>query len=267
MSRTVLAIGPHPDDIEFYAGGTLAKLVGEGCRAIIVIATDGSKGSYEHSAEDLVDLRREEAMRAAAVMGADPPIMLGYKDYELDRLPAGVLREQIICLIRKHRPDILIAEDILAADEVHPDHRAVAWAVSDAVNSSFLPLAHPEHREEGLLPHFVVEKYFYGGSATSINRVVDITLTFERKIAGLAQHRSQVEFLVEDLFMQARLAGLDPAAVLGQAVHNPQAALTWAMRAQAVEAGRSAGYDLGEAFRYVRFHPFIENVLASYSQK
>ena len=54
MAKVVMAIGPHPDDIEFYAGGTLVKLVGEGCQPIIVVATDGSKGSYEHSSEELV---------------------------------------------------------------------------------------------------------------------------------------------------------------------------------------------------------------------
>ena len=196
-------------------------------------------------------------------MGAPPPIMLGYRDYELDRLPAGELREQIICLIRKHRPDILIAEDTLASNEVHPDHRAVAWAVSDAVNSSFLPLIHPEHRQEGWMPHFVIEKYFYGGGPGISNRVIDVSTTFARKMAALAQHHSQVKFLVEDLFMQARIAGLDPRAVLGEAAQDPLAALTWAMQAQAAEVGRSAGYALGEAFRYVRFHPFVEGILAA----
>ncbi len=42
--KTVLVLAPHPDDAEFYAGGTLAKWIAEGARVIIVIATDGSKG-------------------------------------------------------------------------------------------------------------------------------------------------------------------------------------------------------------------------------
>jgi LmbE family N-acetylglucosaminyl deacetylase len=161
-----MVFSPHPDDAEFYAGGTIARMVQEGVKAYLVIATDGRVGSYEHDSHSLVQIRAEEARQAAKVLGAEPPIFLGYPDMGLDRLPPGVLREQFIRLIRQYQPDVVIAEDPFTGIDVHPDHRAVAWAASDAVNYSQLPLMHPEHLAEGLQPHFVSEKYFYTDQLT-----------------------------------------------------------------------------------------------------
>jgi len=215
MSKTVLALVPHPDDAEFSAGGTLAKMAGEGASVVIVVATDGGAGSLHYDSATLAQLRAEESRRAAAVLGAEPPVLLGHPDSGLDLLLPGVLREQFVRLIRTHKPDVVIAEDPFAPYEVHPDHRAVAWAASDAANFAQLPLFCPEHRQEGLEPHFVVEKYWYGSDPASANRIVDITATIDIKVAAIAAHASQVQFLIEDLLLQARLAGIDLQAQLG----------------------------------------------------
>lgn len=262
MAKTVLALVPHPDDAEFFAGGLLAKLVDEGAKVYIAIASDGRRGSFELDADTLAATRREEAMRAAQTLGAEPPIFLDHPDLEVDTLPPGLLREQFIRLIRQVKPDIVVAEDAFAPYEVHPDHRAVAWAASDAIHFANLPLMHPEHLDQGLQPHFVVEKYFYGENLPNANKVVDISQTMEKKIAALGEHRSQVRFLVEDVLRQARLAGLDLRVLLGDALDDPLQALAWAMRAQAAEIGQRIGVAYGEAYRYVRFHPFVENLLA-----
>ncbi|GAB4474575.1 MAG: hypothetical protein Kow0088_10690 [Anaerolineales bacterium] len=262
MSKTVLALVPHPDDAEFFAGGLLANLISEGAKVYIAVASDGRRGSFEHDAEMLADIRRAEARRAAQTLGAEPPIMLGHPDLEVDTLPPGTLREQFIRLIRQYKPDIVVAEDAFAPYEVHPDHRAVAFAASDAISFANLPLMHPEHLQQGLEPHFVVEKYFYGENLPNANKIVDISQTIDLKIAALGEHRSQVKFLVEDVVRQAKIAGLDLRAWLGEAIDDPLQALAWALRAQAAEIGQRIGVAYGEAYRYVRFHPFIENLLA-----
>jgi LmbE family N-acetylglucosaminyl deacetylase len=256
--KTVLVLAPHPDDAEFYAGGALAKWVGEGMRVVIAIATDGSKGSYHEEAQTLASLRQEEARRAAAVLGAEPPILLGHTDMELDELPPGYLREQFVRLIRQYKPHILVAEDPFALYEVHPDHRATAWAASDAAYGSYLPRVYPE---QGLEAHFVVEKYFYSDRAESWNKIVDTSESMGKKMAALAEHKSQVVFLVEDILNQVRIAGLDIQGLVGEAANDPLAAMTWFMEAQAAQVGSKIGVRFGEGFRYERFHPIVENFL------
>jgi hypothetical protein len=107
----------------------------------------------------------------------------------------------------------------------------------------------------------VVEKYFFSDNLAAANKIVDISATFERKIAALGEHRSQVEFLVEEIFMQAKLAGINVTDLLGEAASDPMATIRWALQAQAVEIGKKAGYQYAEAFRYTRFHPYIEGIL------
>jgi LmbE family N-acetylglucosaminyl deacetylase len=260
MPEILMVFSPHPDDAEYYAGGTIARMIQGGAKAILVIVTDGRVGSFEQDSDSLAQTRLEEAKRAAKVMGAEPPIFLGHPDMGLDRLPPGLLREQFIRLIRQYRPAIVIAEDPFMGFEVHPDHRAVAWAASDAVNYSRLPLMHPEHLAEGLQPHNVREKYFYTDQSEG-STVIDITQTMEIKLAALAEHKSQMKFLVEGVLLEARQAGIDPSAIAGDALKDPATAVAWAMQAQAAQVGQKANVQFGEAFRYTRFHPFIEGLI------
>ncbi len=261
MATSVLVFAPHPDDAEFFAGGTIARMAADGARITIVVASDGGCGSFSHDRATLIHLRREEQLRASAVLGVTETVFLGHPDLGLDTLPPGLLREQFVRQIRRCRPEAVIAEDPFAPYETHPDHRAVAWAASDAVHFASLPLMHPEHLEQGLEPHWVTEKYFYSEHPPSANKVIDISSTMELKLAALAEHRSQMEFLVEDVIRQARLAGLDLGAVMGEAVSDPLAAVRWALETQASEIGQRIGAAYGEAFRYARFHPIVEGLL------
>jgi LmbE family N-acetylglucosaminyl deacetylase len=187
--------------------------------------------------------------------------MLDHPDMGLDCLPPGHLREQFTRLIRQLKPDVLVAGDPFAPGETHPDHRATAWAASDAVSYAFLPLWHPEHLSAGLQPHFVQEKYFYSDINPNANNFVDISDFFEKKLAALAEHRSQMEFLVEDVARQAALLDLDLGARLEHLSQVPMEAVSHVLRSQAAECGKIAGCQYAEAFRYTRFHPYIESFL------
>jgi len=265
--KSLLVLVAHPDDAEFYAGGTIAKFIRDGFKAVIIIASDGSKGSFTHKPSQLVNLRTLEAARGAAVLGAEPPIHLNHPDMELDGLPPGYLRRQFIKLIREYKPDIIISEDPFPPYEVHPDHRVVAWAASDAIAFSPLPLVHPEQLKGGLKPHFIPEKYFFSDSSDLSNKIVDITKTIEVKLYALAEHKTQMKFLVEDVRMQAHLAGVELDELLGPALSDPLLAVSWAIKEQARRVGEPAGLDYAEAFRYVRFHPFIESLLEHSKQE
>lgn len=263
MSKTVLALAPHPDDAEYYAGGTLAKLGREGAHVIIVVVTDGRCGSFSVDSARLRELRESEARRGAAVLGAEPPVFLGYPDYTLDTLPPGQLREQFVRLVRQIRPDVVIVEDATVLGDLHPDHRAVAWAASDALAASALPLVYPQHLAEGLQPQFVVEKYFYAEGGQGANMAVDVSETLPQKLAALAEHETQMQFLVEDVLKQVRAAGMDVSALPGGPEAGPAELVAWAMKTQAAQIGRRFGLAYGEAFRYTRFDPFIEMMLTT----
>lgn len=260
MPGKVLAIVPHPDDAEYYAGGLIARLAGDGAQVVIAVTTDGIKGSFELAGSELADTRTAEMQAACKVLGAEPPLFLGYTDFELEKLPAGVLREKYIRLIREHRPDTVITEDPFWLGETHPDHRAVAMAAMEAIQYARLPRVHSEHLDEGLETHIVSEKYFYSEEAARANRVIDITPYFAKKIAALAEHRSQIEFLVEGLLREARLAGVDLKAALGDMAEDKLALFTMGMRMQAAEIGAAHGYELAEMYHYERFHPLVEGL-------
>lgn len=261
MNKTILALVPHPDDAEYSAGGLLAKLARQGSRVFIVVATDGCRGSFETDQDTLIRLRLREALQAAKVLGAEQPIMLGYHDYELDKIPAGVLREQFVRIIRQVQPQVLVAQDPYGLDEPHPDHRQVAWAAYEAVNFSHLPLIYPEHIQQGLAPHLVVEKYFYGAAPARVNHIEDVTDTIDVKLAALAEHRTQVKFLVEGVFRQARAAGLDLSAMLGETASDVLGVFQMGLRLQAAEVGKQAGFSYGEAYRYERFGAQVDTLL------
>jgi LmbE family N-acetylglucosaminyl deacetylase len=279
----VLVFSPHPDDAELYAGGFIAKLARQGAQVSIAIVTDGSKGSFEHDPPALIPIREEEARQASIALGANPPIFLGYPDTEMDSLPSGKLREQFIRLVRENKPALTIAEDPFAPYTSHPDHRAVAAAASDAIHLAALPLVHPEHLREGLETHYVVDKYYYSdrlpeppvfhetartglypaGRTGFRNLVVDIEGTIDVKVAAILEHRSQVSFLFEDVLRQIRLAGLEPEEATRGIGADPASALTSFVLTQAGEVGRLADLRYGEAFRYERFHPAVETLLAN----
>lgn len=262
MPEIVLALAPHPDDAEIYCGGTLAKYAAEGAIVQIVVATDGRKGSFLEESNALAALRAEEMRRAAAVLGSQPPVLLGFPDMELDTLRPGVLREQFVRAIRQFKPTVVFAEDPYALYESHPDHRAVAWAALEAVNCSMLPLAYPQHLAEGLEPHFVREKYFYGDTLPGANKRVDTTAYVNRKLAAVAEHRSQVVFLIEGILRQVAMAGLDISQIAGPGPANPLELLNFGLLSQDAEIGRKIGVAYAEEYRWVRYHPLVEGALA-----
>lgn len=262
MPKIVLVFTAHPDDAEYYAGGTIAKMIKQGAQVTYVVTTDGRRGSFQHQTGILAPIREEEANHAAQVMGAESPILLSHPDHELDRLPPGKLKEQYCRLIRQHKPDAIIAQDPFSTYESHPDHRAVAWAVSDAVHYAFLPLIHPEHLAMGLEPHFVNEKYFYTESVTSANLIIDISDTIEQKITALLEHKSQINFLVEGAIRQTHSTGLDLEKMLEDTGNTPESLFAWFIKNVSAEVGKRKGYKFGEAFRFERYSPIVEKFLA-----
>ncbi len=193
----VLGVFAHPDDPEFFAGGTFARWAARGAEITFVLATSGDKGSADPNMthEELVAMREEEERRAAAALGVQDVVFLRYPDGEL--YPTLQLRRDITRMIRLKRPDIVVTCDPTVywygtRALNHPDHRAIGAATLDAVyptardRLNFIEL----ERDEGLPPHKVLTIYIAG--ATDFTTKVDVTDWIEDKIRALHEHRSQI---------------------------------------------------------------------------
>ena len=193
---TALVIVPHPDDADFLAAGTIASWTRDGWHVILVVITDGSKGTEDPDTtpEQIIRIRKEEQLRASAHLGIHDIIFLGYEDGLLE--DSHHLREDLTRLIRTHRPRRVICMDPTmryAGDGYvnHPDHVASGNAALAAV--SLLARNRPSFRHllaDGLEPHKVAELYI--GGTEQPNHWVDITATIDQKIKALCEHKSQI---------------------------------------------------------------------------
>jgi LmbE family N-acetylglucosaminyl deacetylase len=254
--KSVLVIVAHADDMEFMAGGTIAKMADLGYTIREVIATNNEKGTLEpHWSEQFTaDARREEARRGAQVLGVDPQIeFLGYEDGRLSETPLNELRERCMRAIRRHRPDVLFTWDAHAPYEDHQDHRAVGLAATEAAMFSHFPLYHPEHRGDGLETHYVGERYFFAKVPRDVNKAVDIGGYIDRKIEALCEHVCQMEMTVADLKVQLSASGLDVPILTDANPKEFRPVIEAQIKAWASSVGRRHGFEYAEEFRRVRF--------------
>ena len=133
----ILVVAAHPDDPEFLAGGTVARLAREGREIAYVIVTNGNKGSGDRNitSAQLIPIREDEQRRAAGVLGVRSVEFLGYEDGELE--DTRNLRRDISREIRRWRPDLVITLNPYRTYNNFPgwhrDHRTTARVVLDCV--------------------------------------------------------------------------------------------------------------------------------------
>jgi LmbE family N-acetylglucosaminyl deacetylase len=193
----ILVMMAHPDDPEFFCGGTLARWASEGKQICYLLATSGDKGSNNSSLslDEMVAKREAEQQAAAAVIGVDQVIFLRHRDGEL--ISDLGLRRELTRAIRLCRPDIVVTTDpqkfIIGDRRVnHPDHRIMGEAVLGAVfpaagNPRFFPEL---SRAEGLLPH--TPQAVFIASPAQPNHEIDITDYIDQKLEAIRQHQSQL---------------------------------------------------------------------------
>jgi LmbE family N-acetylglucosaminyl deacetylase len=196
QQKRAMVIVAHPDDPEFYCGGTIALWVREGVEIYYLILTNGNKGSSDPTMtpERLADLRRAEQRAAAQILGVKGVVFLDEPDGELQ--PSLQLRRQVVREIRRYRPDIIACPDPAAfyfdsGYINHPDHRIAGVVALEAVfPAARNRMYHPELLEEGFEPHAVHEIYLVG--SVQPNRWVDISDTIDLKIEAIKAHASQI---------------------------------------------------------------------------
>lgn len=161
----ILAIGAHPDDIEFGCGGTLLKYSRTGHKVYLLVATDGGYGGD-------AETRKREQEETAQAMGAKNLFWGGFKDTELADTRQLILKiEQII---QKTNPDIVLLN---YPDDVHQDHRALSLAGISATR-------------------YIREVLFYEVPTTQHfepDTFVDIQDVLNDKLELLKMHASQID--------------------------------------------------------------------------
>ncbi len=186
---SALAIGAHPDDIEFGCGGTLAKWAANGCNIFHLVCTDGSKGTWDSNVDGaaLAQRRQQEQIEAARRLGGTAPItFLGWTDGELE---SGMKqRAQIVAAIRRLKPEIILAHDPWKRYRLHPDHRHAGFLATDGVVAARDPLFFPElgkhHRPTKIL--------LWEADQPDHEETIDED-TFQVKLQALKAHASQYE--------------------------------------------------------------------------
>ena len=230
-----LAIGAHPDDVEFGAGATLAKWATAGCVVSHLVCTDGSKGSWdpEQDTAELVALRQDEQRAAAKALGATGEVVfLGWPDGELD---SGVRqRWQVAYWVRRLRPDVVLGHDPWKRYRLHPDHRHAGFLAVEGVVAArdphFFPeQALPHHRPSALL-------LFEADEPDHVEPLVETDVA--RKLAALEAHASQLR------------------STMGVEVGAPEADAQLAafherVRGRLADDGALAGLPRGEAFKVI----------------
>ena len=194
-----MVVFAHPDDADWGCSGTVAKWCRLGWEVVYVMCTDGSKGTEDRSlsAAELSRIRKQEQTDAGRVLGLKSIEFLDFPDGYLE--PTISLRREIVRVIRKHRPHILITNnptrDLTHSNHIgHPDH----FAAGEAALSAVFPSARDHLWDESLLTqglyswkvHEVwVMMFGEGGSHWNPLEEQDI----EKAIGAIKSHVSQLD--------------------------------------------------------------------------
>lgn len=223
VPSVALAIGAHPDDIEFGCGGTLAKWAASGCIVHHLVLTDGSKGTWNPDADTtaLIAQRQIEQREAASRLGAQGEVVFMHQ-VDGDLTDTRELRGEIARHIRRLRPQVVLGHDPWKRYRLHPDHRHAGFLTCDAIVAARDPHFFKEH---GIAHHRPQHLLLW--EADEPDHGEDIGSFVDQKISALLAHESQFESTMKavdqtalDKFSQRMRTRM---AELGQRINRPAA--------------------------------------------
>ena len=187
--KRALCIVAHPDDIEYYCGGSVLKMTARGVKVDFVLATSGDKGTRNPNVprDELAKMREQEQEASAYVLGVKRVSFLRHADAEL--VESLALREEFVRAIRASTPDVLLTFDPDGGYRYHPDHRVVGRVALDAAwPCARDPLTYPDAGP----PHETAEAWCFAGLQPNLE--VDVGDVIEDKIEARLAHASQTRY-------------------------------------------------------------------------
>ena len=185
----ILAVGAHPDDLEIYCYGTLAKYAKLGHQVFMCSVANGNLGHKEIQPKELAEIRREEAKNAAKLIGAV------HLDLDIGDLKINAndetQQEKRVEIVRIAQPDLIITH---CPDDYMPDHCETSKLVFYASFASSCP----NYKTKSLCYDPVVPVYYMetaGGMGFVPEEYVDISDYLDLKLEAIRCHRSQAQWL------------------------------------------------------------------------
>jgi LmbE family N-acetylglucosaminyl deacetylase len=258
--RTFLVIHPHHDDHswEYGHGGLIAKLVDAGWTGTYVrVSNDEKDGSRTWAENDQTNL--SEAEKAVGRLGIKTVISLNWRNDHMSSLPSLELRAQLILLIRKLRPDVVMSYNPWGHYDRNPDHRFVAQTVGEAVWLSGMANVNPEYADLGLEPYRVPFLYFSQrsdyGKGYEPNIAIELTeAQVQRKAEAYRLHEN---VRVSASAGRAILHALDERGLVIPELNGlsdeeaHQKLQEWRMFSISAKRGRENGLRYAEVFYYL----------------
>ena len=205
----------HPDDETFLAGGAACRYAAEGTRVVLSTATLGESGKPGNppvcTLEELPAVRERELRRAIGLLGIAELHLLGYRDRDLASAPPDRIREQLVALIRRHRPPVVVTFDPNGAN-LHPDHVAISRFTSDAVAAAGDPRWFPALGDAHTVQRLVwvpgrhpweLARRADLAEQPGVDFVIDVSAWRDRKAAALRAHATQHQSAQRNFFAHA----------------------------------------------------------------
>jgi len=254
---TAMIISPHADDAAAFCGATIVKFADQGWDIVLVRVTDDRKDSVGLTIEETIARNTVEMHTAAAILGIQEIIELGFETDMLADIPLGDLRERIVYLFRKHKPYAVFTFDPFGLYENNQDHVRVAQAVDEAFWVSCFDKHYPQHFEQELEPFSVCERWYFARQLPRVTHYEEVAKTIERKILALCAHREMMRNTINQYRLQLKTWGKRVPWLEESIEGDLRPLLGMFIQEQAKELAIQAGWDsethLAEAFRLERF--------------
>ena len=250
--KVLAAIQPHSDDIPIFAAGTIVKLFNEGYTGHLIRVTNDDMAGPGSIANTVLANERDN-QEVGRVMGFQKIFDLNYGNHQMDGISRPELRSRLIFLFRLLKVDTIFCYDPWGHYEENPDHYVTSHCVEAACWMANGDKDYPEHFAAGLEPHAVREKYYFARFQQRVNRIVDISSTFERKVDVLLTNKAQGPAGETGARLRASLAARKQRLpLLGEndETANREYIKQFVLRDN-TELGKKYGFQFAEQYHYI----------------